>query len=418
MVVLWENSLLESDIPNIKHLHAFSAIAHNGSVTAACELINISQPALTQGIAKLERGLGIKLFDRRRGMRLTPAGTVYLQRVDRGVKLLADAAELFARSSPNTNPHLHRLFTLGQLRALVAVVEAGSFRGGAERLQIQPSTVHRACQSLGQLVDRELFEMTTNGRRPTRLAQELCRLSKFALIEFQQAKFDVLGWKGAFVGRFALGSMPLAQETMLPRALNLLTVEFPMIDVSVIDGSFAVLSRSLRRGDIDMIIGSLRGGLASLGLTQRKLFEEPLFIAGRHGHPLAGQENVTLESLAQFAWVAPRIGAASRPLFDRFYELLKRPATAAHPIRAGALGTIRGILLGSDRLAIVSAQQVDYELRAQLLAKIPYALGEEPKREIGVVTRENWVPSLPQQRFLHHLQTTSGNRGPNFEFRT
>lgn len=410
MIVLSENSLLEADLPNIKHLHALSVIAQTGSMTAACALINLSQPALTQGIAKLEAGLGVKLFDRRRGMVLTQAGEVYLERIKRGTKLLEQAGDFFERLTPNANPHLYRLFTLGQLRALIAVVEDESFKRGANRLKVQPSTVHRACQNLELLVKCKLFEMTTNGRRPTRQAQELYRLSKLALKEFLQARYDVLGWKGAFVGRFALGCMPLAQATMLPRAFNLLAKEYPMIDVSVIDGSFANLNRSLRRGDIDIIIGALRDDVTSLGLTQQKLFEEPLVIVGRSGHPLAGGKTASLERLAEFAWVAPRIGAASRPYFDRFYETLKRPETEAHPIRAGALGTIRGILLESDRLAIVSAQQVDYELRVQLLSKIPYELADT-NRAIGIITRDNWAPSVPQQRFLHHLQTALRDSG-------
>lgn len=414
MIILSENSLLEFDLPNIKHLHALSAVAQTGSVTAACALINLSQPALTQGIAKLEAGLGVKLFDRRRGMVLTQAGEIYLERIKRGTKLLEDAADFVDRFTPNANPHLYRLFTLGQLRALIAVVEDESFKRGADRLKVQPSTVLRACQNLQLLVKCELFEMTSNGRRPTRRAQELYRLSKLALKEFQQAKYDLLGWKGAFVGRFALGCMPLAQATMLPRALNLLAEEYPMIDVSVIDGSFANLNRSLRRGDIDIIIGALRNDITSLGLTQQTLFKEPLVIVGRSDHPLAGDEKTNLKSLAEFAWVAPRIGAASRPYFDQFYETLKRPETAAHPIRAGALGTIRGILLESDRLAIVSAQQVDYELRVQLLSKIPYEL-HNTNRAIGVITRENWAPSVPQQRFLHHLQTTLRENGLSLE---
>lgn len=404
MVVLWENSLLESDIANLKHLHAFSAIAKLGSITAACEQINISQPAMTQGIVKLERNLGVRLFDRQRGMRLTSAGEVYLQRIRRGTHMLMEAAALFEPYA--SNPNLYRLFTLGQLRALIAVVEAGNMKGGAQRLDVQPSTVHRACQSLGQLVNYDLFETTTNGRRPTRLAQRLYRQFKFALIEFQQARFDVLGWKGAFAGRFALGCMPLAQATMLPQALNRLTQEYPMLDVSVIDGSFAVLSRALQRGDIDMIIGALRDGLSRIGLLQQKLFDEPIFIVGRKGHPLVGQRDVGLDDLAQYAWVAPRIGAASRSMFDYFYDGLGRPDTQAHPIRAGAIGTIRGLLLGSDRLALVSAQQVHGELQSGLLAKIDFDLGGM-RRSIGVTTRENWVPSVPQQRFLQHLQAVS-----------
>ncbi|PCI05136.1 MAG: hypothetical protein COB78_00500 [Hyphomicrobiales bacterium] len=404
MIAPSENTLLDADLPNIKHLHALSVIAQTGSVTAACEKINLSQPALTQGIAKLEAGLGVKLFDRQRGMVLTPAGKVYLKRIKRGVNLLREAADFLGRFATDINPNLYRLFTLGQLRALIAVVEQESFKLGAMRLSVQPSTVHRACQSLEQLVNCKLFEVTTNGRRPTRQAEKLFQLSKLALGEFQQAEFDLLGWKGRFIGRFALGCLPLAQATLVPRALNLLANEYPMIDVVVIDGSYTVLSRAMRRGNVDIIIGALRTDEVLQDMEQQELFKERLIIVGRSDHPLVGDKEITLKKLAKFAWVAPRVASASRPYFDKFYKRLNRTETAAHPIKASTLGTIRGILLESDRLAIVSALQVDYELRGQLLSKIPYEL-HNSDRAIGVINRENWLPSVPQQRFLQHLRT-------------
>ena len=410
MIAPSENTLLDADLPNIKHLHALSVIAQTGSVTAACEQINLSQPALTQGIAKLEAGLGVKLFDRQRGMVLTPAGKVYLKRIKRGMNLLREAADFLGRFATDINPYLYRLFTLGQLRALIAVVEQESFKLGAMRLNVQPSTVHRACQNLEQLVNCKLFETTSNGRRPTRQAEKLFQLSKLALGEFQQAEFDLLGWKGRFVGRFALGCLPLAQATLVPRALNLLANEYPMIDVVVIDGSYTVLSRAMRRGNVDIIIGALRTDEVLQDMEQQELFTEQLIIVGRSDHPLAGDKEITLKKLAKFSWVAPRVASASRPYFDKFYERLNRSETAAHPIKASTLGTIRGILLESDRLAIVSALQVDYELRGQLLSKIPYVL-HDSDRAIGVINRVNWLPSVPQQRFLQHLQTILKDSG-------
>lgn len=410
MIAPSENTLLDADLPNIKHLHALSVIAQTGSVSAACEEIHLSQPALTQGIAKLEASLSVKLFDRKRGMVLTPAGKVYLKRIERGMNLLREAAVFLGRFAPDINPYLYRLFTLGQLRALIAVVEQESFKLGAMRLNVQPSTVHRACQNLEQLVNCKLFEMTSNGRRPTRQAEKLFQLSKHALAEFQQAEFDLLGWKGRFVGRFALGCLPLAQATLVPRALNLLANEYPMIDVVVIDGSYTVLSRAMRRGNVDIIIGAFRSHEVLQDMVQQELYTERLIIVARNGHPLVNNKEISLKELAEFDWVSPRAASASRPYCDQFYQRLNRPESAALPIKASTPGTIRGILLESERLAIVPAQQVDYELREQILSKIPYQL-RDSDHTIGAITRDNWLPSAPQQRFLQHLQSILKDSG-------
>ena len=54
-------------------------VAKEGSVTAAANKLFISQPALSQILAQVEKELGIKLFDRKETpMRLTFAGELYL----------------------------------------------------------------------------------------------------------------------------------------------------------------------------------------------------------------------------------------------------------------------------------------------------------------------------------------------------
>ena len=66
---------------NLRHLRAVSAIAEHGSLSAAALAIGLSQPALTQGLGRLEEQIGATLFERRPdGMRTTTAGTILAAR--------------------------------------------------------------------------------------------------------------------------------------------------------------------------------------------------------------------------------------------------------------------------------------------------------------------------------------------------
>ncbi len=66
---------------DLQQLQGFVAVAERGSFRAAAEHINLSSPALSRRIEKLETILGARLFNRTtRDVELTPLGRVFLER--------------------------------------------------------------------------------------------------------------------------------------------------------------------------------------------------------------------------------------------------------------------------------------------------------------------------------------------------
>ncbi len=64
---------------NTKQLIYVLTLAHEGSFSRAAETLNITQPSLSQYIKKIEKEIGLELFDRTNGdVRLTDAGRVYI----------------------------------------------------------------------------------------------------------------------------------------------------------------------------------------------------------------------------------------------------------------------------------------------------------------------------------------------------
>jgi Bacterial regulatory helix-turn-helix protein, lysR family len=51
-------------IRELRHIHAFLAVARCGSFTRAAAELRVSQPALTVQVRQLEAQLGVSLFDR------------------------------------------------------------------------------------------------------------------------------------------------------------------------------------------------------------------------------------------------------------------------------------------------------------------------------------------------------------------
>ena len=65
---------------NTKQLQYVLTLANEGSFSRAADVLNITQPSLSQYIKKIEREIGLELFDRTNGdVRITDAGRVYIE---------------------------------------------------------------------------------------------------------------------------------------------------------------------------------------------------------------------------------------------------------------------------------------------------------------------------------------------------
>lgn len=89
---LWFLGDLQAELLTLQQLRCFLATVEGGSFTAAADRLDVSQPAVAEQIRNLERILDVELFVRGgRGVRLTPAGSAFADRVPSMMRTLDDA---------------------------------------------------------------------------------------------------------------------------------------------------------------------------------------------------------------------------------------------------------------------------------------------------------------------------------------
>ena len=82
-------------------LKVFMTVASECSFTKAAAVLGVSQPAVSQNVAELEKLAGVKLFERLRGeVALTPQGKVFMEYARKIMDSCADAAGVFAKVPP------------------------------------------------------------------------------------------------------------------------------------------------------------------------------------------------------------------------------------------------------------------------------------------------------------------------------
>jgi DNA-binding transcriptional LysR family regulator len=394
-------------VPNLRHLQAFHEVVASGSISAAALRMHLTQSAVTQAIAAIERYFGAVLFTRSPyGMRSTAAGAVCADRIERALTQLREGIQELGGSDAGKREQLFRRISGPQLNSLITLVEFRNFTHAARATGVSQPTLHRAARTLERTLDARLFEKTSYGVVPTREAEKLSRRAHLAFVEIAQARADIDALDGRESGRTVIGSMPLARSFLIPNALIRFTREQPEHAVAIIDGTYEHLLGALQSGQADFLIGALRDIRVSGGIKQEHLFDDPLSIVVGAGHPLAKKRKLTATDLASHPWIAPR---ASSPLKVHFEALFKDMGIEPPQrfIECNSLGAARAFLMGSDHMMLSSTNQVHYELQAGMLVCLPHPAGKVV-RKIGLTVRDDWRPTRAQARLLTIVRETAG----------
>lgn len=384
---------------NLRHLRALPQIARLASMSAAAEATGLSQPALTQGIAKIEAQLGVRLFDRSAaGMSATAEGSSFVARVEAA---LLHLAAMRAPRGQRGFASPDRLMTSTQLRAFLALADRGSFAEAARASSGSQPAIHRAMRDLEQIGGVMLAERRGRGVALTPAGRRLARCIRLARAEIAAAIQDIQP-DASERGRITIGAMPLCRARLLPRAMTALMRVAPQATFDVVEGSWRELVEPLRDGQIDLMIGALRDAPGPEDLDQQALFTDRLAAVARAGHPLVARGRPTRATLSSYPWI---IGRAETPLRRLWESYFAGMATNA-PVECGSVMTIRELLLDSDFLTLLSPEQVVMEVAGGSLALIPLP-GRGMSREIGVTTRTGWRPTHLQSRLIDALRATA-----------
>ena len=374
---------------NLRHLQGVVRIADLGRMSAAAQAVNLTQPAMTQALARIEAALDIPLFDRRQdGMAPTDAGLLFVPRIRAALEYIA-------------SPHV----TMSRMRAMLALADSGSYTGAAVLTGLSLPSLHRAVSDLSLSLRRKLVDRRGRIVVMTEAGAALARSFRLARVEIEAGLAEIDALKGYETRRIVIAAMPLSRAKVVPAAVARFLRRHPQVQISIVEGSRAELVEPLRNGAVDLMVGALREPLIEPDLVQEPLFNDRPAVIARRGHPLEGG-TPTLEQLAEHSWVIAAPGAPLRESWQRMFEDAG-VAVPPVPIESGSVMAIRQLLIESDLLTMLSPDQVAVELEAGWLV----TLGNAPSaqvRTVGVTSRASWRPTMVQAEFLSDLRAVSG----------
>lgn len=371
---------------NIRHLAALAATVRHGSLTSAARAINLSQPALTQAINRLEAALDTQLFERGSGgMRASEAALLLAPRAETAIAQIGSSR-----------------VTGTQVRAFLAVARAGSYAAGAKVTGLSPASLHRAVADLSLALGQRLVERRGKGVALTAAGVRRARGFGLAIAELRAGLDEIAALQGKAGGRIAIGAMPLSRARWLPETISRFAAEYPHVDLAIHEGSHLELVGPLRDGDIDLMLGALREETTVDDLHQEPVFTDRPAIVARSGHPFFTSKNRHAR-LFDYPWFLPGRGTPLRRYWEEMVRSLGREPPHV-PIECGSVMMLRQLLLGGDGLTLLSRDQVHVELEAGVLRAVATPI--EVVRTIGIATRRGWRPTPAQARLMELLRET------------
>lgn len=205
--------------------------------------------------------------------------------------------------------------TLAQVRALVAVVEAGSFSDAALTLNMTQSALSHALAALEDTLRITLLERRRDGVRPTEAGQRVLLHARDVLTSLEGMHQEAAACQGMTMGKLRIGSFTSTSARLLPGLLSAYRRRYPGVEIVLFDGTDDEILGWFDTRVID--VGFVAQPAA--GLTVVPLTNDPFFVLLPPGHALGLQPSVSLSQLAEEPFIMSTGGCEPliRPLFSQ-----------------------------------------------------------------------------------------------------
>ena len=224
-----------------------------------------------------------------------------------------------------------------QLRAFVAIAEAGTFTAGATRVHVTQAAVSMQIRQLENETGAKLFIRAPRNVILTEAGEKLLERARHILLEHDSALEEIAEFAGARRGRLRIGSASASVTAdLLPKILKEVRKQYPNADISVTSGTSDFLVQQILAAEIDIAFVSMP--VEARGIHTEQLNEDQLVAIASTRHPQARQRTVSAYGLAGEKLILGERGGNTRRLIDEFFaQAGVKPAIAMELSRQAAI---------------------------------------------------------------------------------
>jgi LysR family transcriptional regulator, carnitine catabolism transcriptional activator len=208
--------------------------------------------------------------------------------------------------------------TIKQVQTFLAILQAGSFRAGSEKLHLSQPAVTAHIKQLELALGMPLLDRTTR-RLSVTVAGERFRIrAEQALAELNSAVLELRDEAALKRGRISVACVPTIAAGMLPKALGRFAEKFPGITVKVYDVVAQQVLLQVAQSQADIGIGPRPLGRSEFDF--HTVTRDPYVAVVPRRHPWAARKSVPLAALANTDFLTLLPGSHVRETLDAAME--------------------------------------------------------------------------------------------------
>ncbi|MDR6477089.1 LysR family transcriptional regulator of abg operon [Burkholderia sp. OAS925] len=188
-----------------------------------------------------------------------------------------------------------------QLRALVAIADAGSVRGAARALGLSPSAITQALKNLEDRVNAPLIVRASSGATLTECGNTLLPHARLIVSQVERAHGALNEMRGEPCGKLSLAITPWIALCFLPEIFIQFRKLMPNVQLEMFEGLMSIAYPRLRDGSVEVFVGQQAPDTVNTEFNFRPLLSCGLTVVARRGHPLA--QSRSLADLMDADWL-------------------------------------------------------------------------------------------------------------------
>ncbi|MCJ8503974.1 LysR family transcriptional regulator [Kocuria flava] len=213
--------------------------------------------------------------------------------------------------------------TFRQLQYLVAVADHGSMAAAAKACHVSSVAIGQALDDLERFVGARLTtRIRSKGVTLTRTGQLLSDRAHAIVQEVRNLEYVVEEAEERMRGTLRLGTFPTLSSWAVPAVVEEFTTRHPEVNLELVEGDGATLSRGLADGSLDMFLGFRTHVGAEANVIHIRDVRPRVLIAAEH--PLGQRESVHLSELRD----EPIALLSVYPVFDLLSGVLAKHGLA------------------------------------------------------------------------------------------